>query len=75
MERRQIWVNTERKELTYVQCMNCGHIYTVDHTIPIKKTIVDLECPRCEWGRALNCGYNDLDVYELKDYFLDERYY
>jgi hypothetical protein len=32
-------------------------------------------CPRCEWGKGLNCGYDEMDLMELKDPYLDERYY
>ena len=67
-------MNTE-KENTYVQCLNCGHIHIVNKKIPIKISVVRSYCPRCEWEKGLNCGYSETDVMELKDYYLDERYY
>lgn len=67
-------MNTE-KEITYVQCLNCGHIHIVNRKIPIEFSVVRSYCPRCEWEKGLNCGYNETDVMELKDYYLDERYY
>ena len=38
-------------------------------------SVVKSWCPRCEWEKGLNCGYNELDLMELKDPYLDERYY
>lgn len=66
-------MNTER-EKTYVQCLNCGHIHVVERKVPMSVAIVKSYCDRCGYSTGLNCGYNDIDVIELKDYFLDERY-
>ena len=63
------------KERTFVQCLNCGHIHIVERRIPIEISVVRSYCPRCEYERALNCGYDEMDVLELKSYDLDERYY
>lgn len=60
---------------TYIQCRSCGNIYQVNYKISIDKTIVPLVCPRCGHNRGLNCGYSDLDIMELKDVCLDERYF
>ncbi len=38
-------------------------------------SVVRSYCHRCEYERALNCGYDEMDVLELKSYDLDERYY
>ena len=64
-----------RKEKSFVQCLNCGHIHVVEYKIPISVSVVKLECPKCEWSKGLNCGYNEMDVMELKDPYLDERYF
>lgn len=64
-----------RKEKSFVQCLNCGHIHAVEYKIPISVSVVKLECPKCEWSKGLNCGYNEMDVMELKDPYLDERYF
>jgi len=63
------------KERTYVQCLNCGHIHIVERKIPMSVSVVRSYCQRCEYGKGLNCGYNEMDVMELKDPYLDERYY
>ena len=47
----------------------------VEHKIPISISVVKSECPKCEWSKGLNCGYNEMDVMELKDPYLDERYF
>lgn len=73
-ERRNLWVKAE-KEKTWLQCLNCGRIYIVDRVIPIERSIVNSHCKRCGNKKALNCGYNEDDVAELQNYFLDERYY
>ena len=64
-----------KREKTYVQCLNCGHIHTIEREISMSISIVKSYCPRCEYEKGLNCGYNEMDVMELKDYFLDERYF
>ena len=64
-----------RKEKTWVQCLNCGHIHMVEWKIPINISVVKVECPKCEWLKGLNCGYNETDIMELKDPYLDERYF
>ena len=64
-----------KKEKTWVQCLNCGHIYILERKIPISISVVKVECPKCEWEKGLNCGYNKMDVMELKDPYLDERYF
>lgn len=64
-----------RKEKTWIQCLNCGHIHIVERKIPISISVVKSECPKCEWSKGLNCGYNEIDVMELKDPYLDERYF
>ena len=64
-----------RKEKTWVQCLNCGHIHTVERKIPISISVAKVECPKCEWEKGLNCGYNEMDVMELKNPYLDERYF
>lgn len=63
------------KEKTWLQCTNCGRIHIVERHISIEKVIVNSYCDRCGNERALNCGYNEDDVAELQDYFLDCRYY
>ena len=47
----------------------------VEWKIPISISVVKVECPKCEWEKGLNCGYDDMDVMELKDPYLDERYF
>ena len=71
----KIWVDAKEKERTYVQCLNCGHIHIVERKIPMSVSVVRSYCQRCEYGKGLNCGYNEMDVMELKDPYLDERYY
>ena len=63
------------KEKTWLQCMNCGHIYIIDRNISIEKSIVKASCPECEYMKALNCGHSENDVLELYDPYLDYRYF
>ena len=63
------------KDRTWLQCTNCGNIHIVERKIPMEKSIVNSYCEQCGYKRALNCGYSEDDAAELKDYFLDERYY
>jgi transcription elongation factor Elf1 len=64
-----------KKERTWLQCTNCGHIHIVERKIPMERSIVNSYCERCGHGRALNCGYSEDDVAELQDYFLRAEYY
>ena len=64
-----------RREKTWVQCLNCGHIHILERKIPISISVIKVECPKCEWEKGLNCGYNEMDVMELKDPYLDGRYF
>ena len=63
------------KEKTWIQCLNCGHIYIVEQKIPFDISIVKAICPRCEHGKGLHCGYNEMDVMELKDPYLTNDYF
>lgn len=64
-----------KERSSYIQCLNCGEIYTLKRKIPIGISIVKSECPRCKHSKGLNCGHNEMDVMELKDPYLDERYF
>jgi len=64
-----------KEEKTWVQCLNCGHIYIIERKIPMSISVVRSWCPRGGWEKGLNCGDDELDLMELKDPYLDERYY
>ena len=64
-----------KEDCSYIQCLNCGEIYTTGRKIPISISIVRSECPMCHHGKGLNCGNDEMDVMELKDPYLDERYF
>ena len=63
------------KESSYIQCLNCGNIYTLECKIPIGVSIIKSECPICKHNKGLHCGHDEMDVLELKDWTLDERYF
>ena len=63
------------KEKTYIQCLGCGHIYTVDRTISFEFSIINSHCPKCDGRRGLHCGHNEEDLYELQDPYLSGRYF
>ena len=60
----------ESVDKTYIQCLSCGHIYTIDRTISFEFSIIKSYCPNCEHTKGLNCGHSEDDVAELKDYFI-----
>lgn len=64
-----------RKEKSFVQCLNCGHMHIVERQIPISVSVVKSECPKCDWPKGLNCGNKEEDVYYFYDPGLDERYF
>ena len=61
------------------QCTKCGKIHRVkiDKTFDLDDGIYYLTyCRRCkEMVRHLDVGADDLELYELYDSVLDERYY
>lgn len=65
----------KKKDGSYVQCLNCGKIYIIERNISIDISIVKSECPRCHYGRGLNCGNDKDEIYYFYDSSLDERYY
>jgi hypothetical protein len=69
------WVGPRKEDCSYIQCLNCGEIYIMERKIPISVSIVKSECPRCQHDRGLHCGYNEMDVMELKNPYLDGRYF
>lgn len=66
---------TKSDNRSYIQCLSCGEIYIMERKIPISVSIVKSECPRCKHKQGLHCGYSEMDVMELKDPYLDERYF
>ena len=64
-----------RERSSYIQCLNCGAIYTVERRFQVGASIVKCECPRCQHTKGLHCGYDEMDILELKDWTLDERYF
>ncbi len=74
MKGGKIWVDAG-KERTYIQCLNCGYIHIIERKIPMTISVVRSWCSRCEWDKGLNCGYDEDDLSELADPYLDERYY
>jgi hypothetical protein len=68
-------VEVKKEDGNYIQCMNCGKIYVMERKVPISISIVKSECPKCKYGRGLNCGDKEEDIYYFYDNTLDERYY
>ena len=68
-------MDCKEKESSYVQCLNCGIIYTIERKLPISVSIVRSECPNCQHHKGLHCGYDELDVLLFKDWTLDDRYF
>lgn len=65
-----------KRDGTYVQCRDCGHIYYIEENIPINKLYITSFCPKCdEYGRGLNCGNSKDDLYLYCDVNADPRYY
>ena len=60
---------------TFVQCQNCGNLYTFPHIVAIDKMYISSYCPECGATTALNLGNNEGDRYELYDVNIDPRYY
>ena len=63
------------KEKTFIQCLNCGHIHIINKNISVGVSVVQAECPRCEWLKGLNCGQTEEEIYYFYDPGLDDRYF
>lgn len=63
------------KEITYVQCQYCGHIYRIANKVSIEDSIIQSECPRCGDMVGLNLGDQEEDIYLYINSNLDLRYY
>ena len=68
-------MNLEERNWTYIQCQTCGHIYIVEDKITIEDCMVHMECPKCGGGVGLNCGNDELDMYEFINVNIEQRYY
>lgn len=68
-------MGTSKSRGTFIQCQNCGHIYTTEDRIPIDEMYVASICPRCDWERGLNCGSDENDICLYRDINVDPRYY
>jgi predicted nucleic acid-binding Zn-ribbon protein len=68
-------VNTRKEDGSYIQCLNCGEIYSMERNIPISVSVVKSHCPKCGWNKGLNCGDKKEDIYYFYDPVMDRRYY
>lgn len=60
---------------SYIQCLNCGHVYVAERKVSIEVSVINSECPKCEYHRGLNCGDRKEDIYLYYDPVLDSRWY
>lgn len=61
----------------YIQCLNCGKIYTIPKRIGIDVlyiNVMDYPCPCCDNYKGLNVGKDLTDIYFFYDSNLDYRY-
>ena len=68
-------MDAKEKEVTWVQCQNCGKVHLINRKVPINVSIVRVECPRCGEYSGLNCGSSKDDFYIYMNPNVDERYY
>lgn len=59
----------------FVQCQYCGNIYYTEQEIPIDQLMVNIVCPKCKYGRALNCGESKEDIYLYMNESIDPNFY
>ena len=69
-------MSTELKRKTcYIQCQDCGTIYTTPRKIPIEETFIRANCPNCGMTTGLNLGDNEDDIYLYMNINMDKRIY
>ena len=64
-----------RKQITFLQCQECGVVYTFPHIVAIDKLYVQADCPNCGVTTALNLGNKEEDLYWYYNESVDSRYY
>ena len=47
-------VKFQSDQMTYLQCQNCGRIYSVDKKYSVEDFYVESYCPQCGCMKALN---------------------
>ena len=60
---------------TYLQCCNCGEVYSVQCDYNNESLYVYSYCPCCEGIKAINLGMDRDDIYRYIDTTLDKRYF
>lgn len=68
-------MDSKKNSGNYMQCQYCGNIYYLDQEVSVDKLIIDSECPKCGYTRALNCGDRKEDIYLYMNESIDPRYY
>ena len=61
--------------IEYVQCSQCGRVYSAQQKHNVESLYVDEICPFCNARRGLYIGTDLNDFYALTDITLDSRYY
>ena len=60
---------------TYLQCCNCGKVYSVERKYQESDLYVHNYCPCCGENKAINLGTERDDIYKYMDTTLDSRYF
>ena len=68
-------MRTKKEDCSYIQCLSCGNIYIMERKVSTSVSIVKCECPKCYYGKGLNLGNKEEDLYYFYDPTLDSRYY
>jgi Zn finger protein HypA/HybF involved in hydrogenase expression len=69
-------MSTDLKRKTcWVQCRECGIVYTTTRKIPVEEIFVKTNCPKCGSAMGLNLGDNEDDIYLYMDINMDRRVY
>lgn len=69
-------MNTDLERKTcWIQCRECGTVYTIPRKVQIEEAFIKANCPRCGITTGLNLGDNEDDIYLYMDINMDRRVY
>lgn len=72
----RLCLNGGKEQGTWIQCAHCGEVYWTKEDVLIDRLYVTSYCPGCdEYGKGLNCGSDESDIYVYMNENYDPRYY
>ena len=65
----------EIESRTFVQCCHCGKVYSIELIDNLEDIYINSYCASCGYHKALNCGEDKNDLYNLYNPLIDDRFF